>query len=298
MYSSLSTTRGDRYYRLFRISFLVILAILVVIGFLSILDISLFNKINKKGKENQAYRYKEYGYEDLSQGKFTLAAANFQKSLGIDSTYGDAMIGLGQAYFAMGNKSRAHDIFTLALKHDPIMPNVAYRNLGRIYQERDDIIEAKRSYKKAITCAADPAKALISLGWLYLKTDNPDSAVIYFSRAEKSYTSMETRYRAMLTKELEFYRDNREIFIHIQSDIQREFSDLELDLFDNLSFKQSLKNDKTLASIYHLLGVSQAEIGQLDSGIENIRKAISINPNNDLFKSDLQVALDRLDKQK
>jgi len=106
----------------------------------------LFSQPSDKIKE-QAFIYREKGYELQEKGELRPAAVCYQKALQLDPDYAEAYNDLGVVLESMGNKDAAVENYQKALQCDSeYLP--AYSNLAFIYEEKEDWEKASYYWKK------------------------------------------------------------------------------------------------------------------------------------------------------
>jgi tetratricopeptide (TPR) repeat protein len=77
---------------------------------------------------------------------------------------------------------RAPEAYLRAISLDPKNAD-AHVNLGRLYQMKGQLKQARRCYRKALECVADHQLALYNLGTLFDELEELDTAADYYRRA-------------------------------------------------------------------------------------------------------------------
>jgi tetratricopeptide (TPR) repeat protein len=77
---------------------------------------------------------------------------------------------------------RAPEAYLRAISLDPKNAD-AHVNLGRLYQMKGQLKQARRYYRKALECVADHQLALYNLGTLFDELEELDTAAEYYRRA-------------------------------------------------------------------------------------------------------------------
>jgi len=77
---------------------------------------------------------------------------------------------------------RAPEAYLRAISLDPKNAD-AHVNLGRLYQMKGHLKQARRYYRKALECVADHQLALYNLGTLFDELEELDTAADYYRRA-------------------------------------------------------------------------------------------------------------------
>jgi tetratricopeptide (TPR) repeat protein len=81
-----------------------------------------------------------------------------------------------------GDPDRAHEAYLRAISLDAKNAD-AHVNLGRLYQMKGHLKQARRYYRKALECVTDHQLALYNLGTLFDELEELDTAAEYYRRA-------------------------------------------------------------------------------------------------------------------
>jgi tetratricopeptide (TPR) repeat protein len=142
-----------------------------------------------KGNPSPAGVYSNLANAYLSKGDHPAALENFAKAIELDSTLVNAYVGMGLTLEGMGDDDRALALFRRARSID-LYAEPAYHAeaslLLRVGRDTDATELAHEGLGKW------PASALLlsDVGLAYLRSDNLDSAVVYFAKALESDPSL------------------------------------------------------------------------------------------------------------
>ncbi|MCD6594944.1 tetratricopeptide repeat protein [bacterium] len=236
-------------------------------------------------------KIEEAGSNMMDRGNLAEAEKLFKQALEIKPDFGNAMVGLGQVYSKMGKEDQAIEMFSKGLHNEPLLPDLAYGNLGAIYENRGESENALKYYKKAAETAPEPTGALVNIGRLYIEMNRPDSAEIVLRRALYNLSDMKIANRASMIFAKRFRRNNPEEVEFIEEKLKKGITEEDVSIYDKEMFLQSRMYSPRAVAIYHLLGVALAMTGKFDEGIEHIRKGLEIQPDNPDIKHDLQTAI-------
>lgn len=130
----------------------------------------------------------KYNYND-----FEMAIPIFEDLLDLAESKGDtlnALQGLGNSYYMCGRYDDALSIYNVKSRYFPQDPRV-WNTLGNINYLMGDSEIAKKNYHQANGLDTNYVDPLISLGKIFLISEEYDSARIYFDLVEKKNTGLE-----------------------------------------------------------------------------------------------------------
>lgn len=298
MSSSSSTTRVNgksenhhvsRFQSIVTWVLLVFWAFLMAVGVATTVDPDWLDFISMPEKLDTAIKIEEAANTIMDRGNLAEAERLFQKALKIKPDYGNAMIGLGRVYLQLGSIDAASDMFQKSLKYDPFLPDIAYGNLGVVYESRGDFEKALFYYRKAAETAPEATGSLVNIGKIYLNTNKPDSAAIYLRKAVENISDMEVACRASMIFAKRLKHDDSDIVEAIDGKLSEGFEE-DLSRYDYDLFLYSRMHSQRSVVAHHMLGISLAIMGRFDEGIEYLEIAEKIAPNDPVIKNDLHLA--------
>lgn len=270
-------------------SLIAVWVILMAVGMMTLIDPHWLDFLAREEREDIAMNIYESGRDYLESGQTFVAIRQFEDALAIDSLQFDAMLGLGEAYMKLNKQKVARDYFLRSLEGDPLLPHRAHIALGNIYEANGVVDSALYHYHRAVETGMEPTGAYYHLGALYLNLHKPDSAEKYLRKAWENQTSMATQYRGALKFGLVFHRDMPEEQEEIEKLLSDSITRADLEHYDYESFKLSRFYSQEAMAVQHLLGISLAVQGKFEEGEDFILRALEIQPNNQVIRSDLQV---------
>lgn len=132
---------------------------------------------------NPSSVYFELGKLEMLDGNYDSAIDNFNSSLIVKPKNSGALLEMGKAYLAKGDRVAAKEKFLkLAIEYDD---KAAYYELGVLKEEEKDIENAKVYYKKVVSMNNKDTRALFRLGQLEKKSENFEKAKEYFFKVYK-----------------------------------------------------------------------------------------------------------------
>ncbi len=229
-----------------------------------------------------------------SQGDTEEAEAQFREALSINARYHRAALALGRLYLELRRVSRAEQPIRAAVASAPEAPEV-HIGLGDYLLEIHRPGEALESFEKALEIDDEDVDALIGTARAHAAMDQDDEAIEVFERAAE----IEPDYR-----ELAFHRGT---FRWQREDLEKALEDLtrahqqdendpairarlgavlyDMDRVDEAG--RHLQAAATLAGnvgeTFYYLGLVLARQGDRRSGIDRMRRAITIEPENSRF---------------
>lgn len=110
----------------------------------------------------------ERGENAIAWGKPEAAVAEFRKSLALNSTFDQALLGLGRADFATGQDSQAASAFELALRLNPRQP-AAGLALAQVYWRTNELEKARAMLATLVQAHPDSAEGHTDRGITLVK---------------------------------------------------------------------------------------------------------------------------------
>ena len=189
-----------------------------------------------------------------SSGKYLDAKLAEEKVIEIDDEDAEAYNNLGNTLRELGQFDAAEVSVrkAIALKSDYAL---AYANLGAILQELGKLDDAEKNYKFAILYKPDFAVAHNNLGAILKKLGKLESAVV------------------SLTHAITFKPD----YVEAHNNLGTVLEELGRIHDAEASYRQAIVLDPRFALAYRCLGVLLYLNGDIDSGLENLETAHSLN---------------------
>ncbi len=261
---------------------------LMGIGIATVIDPNWLDFITHGEKTDTAMMVEQAGSDMFYKGNLIEAERLFRDALRIQPNHGNAMIGLGNIYLEYGRIDEAAAMFKKSLENNPVLPDLAYGNLGAIHENKGNKSRALEYYNMAAETAPEATGAIISIGRLYMRQDMHDSAVVYFRTAVNNLLDMKLAYRASMI----FAKQHKSGDSLLVADIEYA---LEEDNFDSTLYDYELFHYSRVFSprgmeSYHMLGVSLALTKNFDEAIPFLEYALNIAPDNNVIRSDLNLA--------
>ena len=120
-------------------------------------------------KNNPEYFY-NIGYQKSIQGKYAEAIAAFRKATQLDRLFAKAYEEMGRSYRALGQHDKADEYMGYA---------------AQIHLERDNDGHAEEILKEVLECGSDSLNVFNSLGVIYRKRGDHDTAMTHYKKALK-----------------------------------------------------------------------------------------------------------------
>lgn len=162
--------------------------------------LAVFENLTKQS-ENAEYYY-NIGYIKTAQEKYSDAIAAFRKATQLDRLFAKAYEAMGRAYQQMGNPEEAQkflqkaadiymskdkvenaeEILNEIMQINPDTINV-YNSLGVLYRKKGDLDTALNNYLKALKVHPGESHIHYNIGRLYLEMKAPVEAKSHFAKA-------------------------------------------------------------------------------------------------------------------
>ena len=119
------------------------------------------------------------GRIQLELGRYREALASFQQLTQIRRDYPPALVGAGEAYAKLNDRTNAQRMLERALDLDPKCAD-AMNQFGLLAANANDLAGARRWFEQAIQAQQDHPGAINNLGVLYSKMGQPNDAIAAF----------------------------------------------------------------------------------------------------------------------
>ena len=186
------------------------------------------------------------------------ALVEFEKAKKIKPDSARITHAMGQVYKAMGNIEQAENLFVEAVTHNPKYIK-GQQGLGELYLERGNEAEAIKYLRQAATISPNDPDRQLKLGKLYTKNSLFDEADKAFQHAINS----DPKNADLQTHIGEIYLENG------QSEKAAE------------AFRGSLGLNETV-HVYNRLGIALRRKKRYKEAIEEYKKAIKVEPDNEV----------------
>jgi tetratricopeptide (TPR) repeat protein len=205
----------------------------------------------------------------VEMGNDSLALSSFLKAVRLDTNYATAHFNLGGVYFRQGATEKAISSFNLAEENGFIHP-MLYIMRARLHQ---GLGEAKKAEQDLITCVEQHSKHIsghVELGWHYIKNDDSQKAIAYFSNA----LELDSKNRNALV--------NRGLAFYLLGQYNRALIDLDL--------AQTI--DSTFYPTFHNKALVHQKLGNRKMALIEFNKAIALSDSAANILTDLDFFLE------
>ena len=248
-------------------------------------------KISDPGRSVEARTYKDVADLLLRNGHYDLAISNYLKALEIKPDMVGATVNMAITFGRMGMVDKAIATLEDALAQNPERPSVIYYNLAEVYEKSGRMDEAIANYRKAAQTAPYTIYSYRKLGTIYLQRRDWDSAIYALQKALDNKPTMKIAYEGMLKREVNSYLDDPETREAIRSALNKGVSQEDLEPYDNKIFVDVLKSEKELSRLHDYIGYAYAMKGDRLNAIPHFRIALSIWPENESARNNLNAAM-------
>lgn len=124
------------------------------------------------------YLHHDLGLAYMGKNRYQLAETHFQKAIELNPDYMAALNSLGTAYLKQGKYDKAIEQFQKV--SDNILyatPHYPLSNIGWAYYRKNDFLQAKNYFKKALKDNPDFVQAIHGQSLTYLSLQMPEKAV-------------------------------------------------------------------------------------------------------------------------
>ena len=251
-------------------------------------SLSLWNYVIQNTSD-VAFAYSNRGraYDDL--GQEDLALRDYQKALGIDSTYARAYNHRGAVYYRRGQYAAALEEFHKAIQHNPVFVD-AYCNRGNVYRKEGRFDLALADYSKAIALNPNCAQAYNNRAVAFESKDQDQLALKDYQQA----LILNPYYIEAYYNKGNLYRKNKEYPLavenyskalglspeHIESYNNRGICYKNLKEYDLAlnDYKKALQINPRYAKTFNNIGVVYLKLKQYDQALKAFTQAVTIDP--------------------
>lgn len=248
-------------------------------------------KISDPGRSVEARTYKDVADLLLRNGHYDLAISNYLKALEIKPDMVGATVNMAITFGRMGMVDKAIATLEDALAQNPERPSVIYYNLAEICEKSGRTDDAITYYNKSAEKAPFAIYAYRKLGKIYLERGDWDSAIYALQKALDNKLTMKVSYEGMLKRDINSFPDDPEVREAIRSALDKGVSWEDLKPYDNKIFVDVLKSEKELSRLHDYIGYAYAMKGDLLNAIPHFRIALSIWPENEQARNNLNAAI-------
>jgi tetratricopeptide (TPR) repeat protein len=140
------------------------------------------SRTQPKEADEKARALLEEGQRRADEGKWDEALQAYRQALAIDPRYGDAYIGMGDAYMSSGKYKEGFAAYEQAISVAPWNPDAHY-SLGAAYNDMARYGDAFKPFVQAIRLDPGFAEAHYGIGYAYLRLENFKDALVYLRQA-------------------------------------------------------------------------------------------------------------------
>lgn len=268
---------------------------------ISLLLGKLFMELEDMGQAETCFRKciklspeKSEGYAEL--GKILMARKNYEQAakvyksyIAINETDYSGHYNLAGCYFRLKEPDRAVLEYKRALELNPDSHNCLF-NLALVYENMGEYDKAIDLYKSAILIKIDFVDAYNNLGILFSKIQSPMEALATYTNGIKACSGNGGLYYNMgvVLFDLRRYQDAADVF---RRAIEKNPGDTDVYYYLGASLTEAKKYDEAIkaygraldqnmseAEIYYNIAAVYALMKKQDIAMDNLKKAISINP--------------------
>jgi tetratricopeptide (TPR) repeat protein len=230
------------------------------------------------GRTEEALSIKEQADDILRKRQFQASIKLYEQVLRIDPDLKDAIGNIALAYRELGQYDRALKLFNGLITKYPEQAHVNYINIAELYLKTGDQLKAAEYYEKSSEVAPEPDYSCFRGAQIFITLEMYNEAKALLLQGMHYRMDLKERYHGMLERDLFVLRDREEAVETIEQQLKIPVDELDMGIYDNYYFEQSLNNDIELAKAYNLLGICNHKTGYRLEAVSNFEKAVQINP--------------------
>ncbi|MBT3409042.1 tetratricopeptide repeat protein, partial [Candidatus Woesearchaeota archaeon] len=282
-------------------------------------------------KENSTKQLIDDGWKLYNNGNYENSKIKFEKVIKKEPDNYKGYGGLGGSYFRLGNFEKAIENFEKVIELNPNNSN-ASRGLGYSYFFLEDYENAIESFEKGFELNPDDEKILEGLGKSYYEMKDYEKAIEIFEQSSTLNSTIKNNYVTLLNlyikqnnfqksfeiinKISEDFGENYETLNYLGYYYLSRFSENNLKFSKNMSliknnqnywndtklakkyFEKSILLNPNYANSYTGLGICYYRTGEFNLSKNNLKKAITIDIENELAYYYLSILYNRLYENK
>ena len=262
--------------------------LLFLFGIVSLLNPAWLSKISDPGRISESNDYKNMADVFMREKNYGAAIQGYLKAIKVNPESYSAVGNLGNAYSKIGKDEKAISTYKYLIKKIPQQKNVAYINLGMLFEKKKDLENALKYYRLDTELDPFPFYAFNKTGVLYLKMRNWKNAAASFEQSIKIRTDMKNLYIGMLKREINLSKNARKkerLKYFMKEDVVAK----QMKKYETSVFIKYLWKDKDLAKTYRNLAYAYRQIGDNEKAIASLRKALRILPSFSKARQELKM---------
>ena len=266
-------------------------AALIAFGLISISGPRWLERLSHRGMDSEAQAYRHLGDNELKNGNYALAAAQYLRSLEIHPDQPDVTVNLGIAYLKSGNRPAGKAALRRAagLATTPRLRVVIAIHLGELSAKEGKAEEAARHYREALAVGARPGLAYQRLGALALERGDFAAAKEAFERVLQAQMDPEVPYAEMIQRTTEQAEEDPDARRWLESIGGQGLAGSDWNRYDVESIEQMHATDPEIAKTHNHLGLIAYQMGDADGAIGHFETSLAIWPRNPDASRNLQI---------
>jgi tetratricopeptide (TPR) repeat protein len=270
----------SRFRTLITWALITIWAFLMAIGVVSIFDPDWLEELAEAGKTWEAQVCKTYGDNQLRNGEYRMAIAQYRTALEIRPDFAGALVNMAIAYNKAGRGEHAISLLEEALKTETRRPGLISYNLGEMYEEIGDTVKAIYYYNRALDTSMNQDQVNLRLGQIYLSRGLYQESREAFVKALEVMTDIGYSYKNMLLRSIAHYETDTVHLTVIEQQLSADIDEEFLKEYDLITIKRTQQDDPEIAKVHNHIGLIDARTGHFESAIEHFRQSLDIWPDN------------------
>lgn len=253
---------------------------LILFGIVSAASPAWLRALSQGGIEVESREVKSAADALLRSRQIGRAIGLYQYALRVRPDYTGATVNLAIAHRESGALDKAEATLRAALREGERRRGVIAYNLAETLERRGKREEAIRYYKEALGSTVSQEQVHLKLGALHFDAGDLEEARDAFVAALKVQTDPTAPYRRMLQRteaSLDGDSSDREL---IEELLARPITELDLDPYDMGAIARSQRESRLIVPTYTYLGRVHGQLGDPESAIEHLEKAMELSPGN------------------
>jgi tetratricopeptide (TPR) repeat protein len=259
---------------------LAVWLLLMIFGIVFAVGPPWLTGLSQGGVEVESRGAKEVGDAYLRQGLHAPAIRQYLTALEIRPDYVGAQVNLAIAYGRSGQPSRGAKILRDALEQGTSRPGLVAYNLGDLLERLGNVEDAIDYYRKALNTTVRADRVWGKLGLAYQKIDRLEEAKTAFERALEARLDPRMTYQHMLRRAVHSQEEFPEALQVIKEKLAAGVRAEDLEPYDLGTIYQMQSGGRDVSMLRFHLGSVLARLGDPETAVGQLRKAIELWPRN------------------
>lgn len=273
--------------RLLPLGWFVLLFPLSIVVFLSLFEgPAWITERAEIGAEGEAAGHNTLGLAAMRRESYREAYGHFMTALDILPDYAEAYMNLGILSQLKGDSRNAILNLKKALDLGTKQDDLIYNNLGKVYGEMHDDVNALAMFERALVSQVKVLPIYRNIAQVQQRLEDYPAAIATLKKAISHHPNRKVLFEEMLKRTKKIGEEEEDLVI-VDSLIQRGVYPEDLEEFDAVIIDEYNRRDPKIAGDYAELGKLYDKTGAFDNAVEAYSKAIELAQDKSVYYNKL-----------